>query len=311
MRNTIVIGHKQPDTDSICSAIALARFLGKGYQPARAGEIHEETKFILDKWNASAPPLIQEIEKGQQVILVDHSEKEQRVKGATIDNIVQIVDHHPLTDLTPEAPIDMDIKQWGATATIITHDFYLLKNHSLDQQTAGLLLSAILSDTLVLRNPTATVHDQEMVRKLAPVAKIRDWGKYGYHLLQIRTDHNNESIRQVIMKDYKEYQTDGVKMGIAQVLTPNWRRMASRKGSFLKQMTQMKEDRNLELIIVLLTDFLEKESLAWVVGSSTGEKVFEKTFQQKLDQNEALLNKVMVRKTQVVAPLRKSCRLLS
>jgi len=212
--------------------------------------------------------------------------------------------------LSTNETIDFNIKPWGATATIITHDFYLTKNKSLDKKTAGLLLSAILSDTMNLRTNTTTVHDREMVSKLASVAEVEDWAKYGHELFKIRADHQGENPREMINLDYKEYGFGPVKIGVGQVLTSDWADLRLQKDKFLKEMDRKKEERDLEVIIVLLTNYLEKESLAWIIGSPRTRRAFQKAFRVEIEDYEALLKGVMTRKNQLIAPLQENLELL-
>jgi len=310
MKKRLILGHKQPDPDSICSALALQKYYGRGYEAVSPGPINDEVDFILKKWKVKKPRVIKKVSPRQEVILVDHNEKEQWLEGINKENIIQIIDHHPLGDLSTNETIDFNIKPWGATATIITHDFYLTKNKSLDKKTAGLLLSAILSDTMNLRTNTTTVHDREMVSKLASVAEVEDWAKYGHELFKIRADHQGENPREMINLDYKEYGFGPVKIGVGQVLTSDWADLRLQKDKFLKEMDRKKEERDLEVIIVLLTNYLEKESLAWIIGSPRTRRAFQKAFRVEIEDYEALLKGVTTRKNQLIAPLQENLELL-
>ena len=177
MSKTWVIGHKNPDTDSIVSAIVYARKINA--LPARAGEINPETKFALEKFCVEEPVLKERIEKDEKVVIVDTNNKEELIP---IDGeIIEIIDHHRLCgNLETPAPIKVTIKPVGSTSTIIAEMFL----NELSKEEAGLLLCGILSDTVIFRSPTTTELDKEIAEKLAKIAGIEDIEVFGKNLNQ-------------------------------------------------------------------------------------------------------------------------------
>ena len=190
---TIVTGHKNPDTDSICSALAYAyvkQQLGEDVKACRAGKVSAETQFVLDYFKVEAPALIDHVDEGQNLILVDHNEVAQAVDGLNKANLLEVVDHHRLGGIVTAAPLTVRIQPVGCTATII-YQITKEKNVALTPAVAGLLFSAISSDTLYFKSPTTTPADKEAAGALAEIAGIKDPQGYALDMLQaMNTGHD-------------------------------------------------------------------------------------------------------------------------
>ena len=167
-----VTGHKNPDTDSICSAIGYAALKGEGYAAGRAGELNPETQFVLDRFGLTAPQLLTDV-AGKEIILVDHNEAGQAVDGIGDAKILEILDHHKIGGLQTSEPILFCNVPVGCTATIVAM-FYHQQDSKPEPAVAGAMCSAILSDTLAFRSPTCTAQDKEIAQKLAALAGITD-----------------------------------------------------------------------------------------------------------------------------------------
>lgn len=205
---TYVIGHKTPDADSICSAIGLARL--RGCTPARAGQINRETEYILEYFGAEAPVLIEDL-SGLQVILVDHNKHHHAATGIDTAEILEIVDHHFFgsdEDLT--APV-IRSEILGSTAAII-HGLYDEAGITPDRQTAGLLLGAIISDTLFFKSPNSTETDKQAAYKLAAIAGV-DLADFAGRVLAAASDLSGKDIRGIYYQDYKVFRGNGVSFG--------------------------------------------------------------------------------------------------
>ena len=184
MSKILVFGHKNPDTDTICSAIAMEdmqRKMGVEAEAVRLGEINKETKYALDYFNTDAPKLIERVEEGQEVILVDHNEFQQSADGIEKAKILRVVDHHKISDFKTSEPLYYTAMPVGCTATII-YGMYKEENIEVEPKIAGLLLSAIISDTLLFKSPTCTEKDVEAANKLAEIANV-DLNTYGLDML--------------------------------------------------------------------------------------------------------------------------------
>ena len=190
MEEVIVFGHKSPDTDTICSAIVMAdlqtKIRGKKVIPCRLGEINEETKFALKKFNAEAPKFIEKVEEGQKVILVDHNEFSQSVEGIENAKIEAVVDHHRINNFETSEPLFYYAQPVGCTSTIL-FELYSSNNIEIPAQMAGLMLSAIISDTLLLKSPTTTEKDKKALEALAKIADV-DVNIYGLEMLKAGTN---------------------------------------------------------------------------------------------------------------------------
>ena len=301
MPSTYVIGHQQPDTDAICSALGYARLKqaqGVDAIPARAGEINPETQFVLDRWDAESPSFIEDA-TGDQLILVDHNEYSQTVPGARDAKIVEVVDHHRIGDVKTSDPIYFRTEPVGSTATILTQ-LYDEADEEIDTQTAGLLLSGLLSDTVVLRSPTATERDRVVAERLADIATV-DIEEYGKELLQGKSKIGEKSPHEMVLGDFKEFEFGSQLVGIGQVETVEPEVVLEQREEALDAMDDITAEREYNVFLLLVTDLLEEDTTALIAGDEvdTVEDGLETTFSDR----ETFLPGVMSRKKQVVPPL--------
>ena len=213
-----VIGHRSPDSDTICSAIAYARFLTMLGYPAEAaanGPVNHETEFILKAAGVEAPPVLEDA-SGKSIFLVDHSEYAQSTDGLVDAHIVGILDHHGVGSVLTGHQVVYEAKPIGATATIIWLD-YLNYGLEIDKSTATLLLGAILSDTANLTGSTVTEADRQAVADLAGQAGITDVKAFYLELHAEALSYEGMSGEEILFSDYKEYEVSGVKFGIGMV----------------------------------------------------------------------------------------------
>lgn len=213
-----VIGHRSPDSDTICSAIAYARLLNLLGYPAEAaanGQVNKETAYILKTAGVEAPPVLEDA-AGKSIFLVDHSEYAQATEGMQDAHIVGILDHHGVGSVTTGQQLVYEAKPIGATATIVWLD-YLNYGLEIDKTTAALLLGAILSDTTNLTGTTVTEADRQAVSDLAALAGIGDVNAFYLALHAEALSYEGMSDEEILFSDYKEYETSGVKYGIGLV----------------------------------------------------------------------------------------------
>ena len=213
-----VIGHRSPDSDTVCSAIAYARLLTMLGYPANAAitaPVNKESAFILKAAGADTPPVLEDA-SGKSIFLVDHSEYSQAAEGMEDAHIVGILDHHGIGTVSTGHQVVYEAKPIGATATIVWLD-YLNYGLEIDRETATLLLGAVLSDTKNLTGTTVTEADRKAVADLAVRADIRDVDAFYLGLHTESLSYEGMSNEEILFSDYKEYEVAGVRFGIGSV----------------------------------------------------------------------------------------------
>lgn len=303
MEETIlVVGHKNPDTDSICSAIGYAclrNALGDAeVRPARAGSLNNETRHVLERFSLPEPDLITSA-TGRRLILVDHNEVAQALDDIRHGTVLEVWEHHRIGDLQIPSPITFHCEPVGATATLIAEQFFL-NDIEPPPPIAGALLAAILSDTLVLASPTTSNKDRRMAPRLAAIAGV-DVAEFGVELMAARGDIAARSTRDLVEADFKTFIFSGSRVGIAQVEAPDARPLVARRAELLEVMEQVRAAQKLRLVILLGTDISRKGSHLWAVGSRRD--VVEQAFHCHLTDEGAFLEGCMSRKKQVVPAL--------
>ena len=305
MEKMLVFGHKSPDTDTICSAIVMSDFqkkLGKEAKAVRLGELNKETKFALNYFGFEAPELISSVEEGQEVILVDHNEFSQSVDGIDKAKIKMVVDHHRICDFNTAEPLYYRAEPVGCTNTILLK-MYKEYGFEIDKKLAGLMLSAIISDTLLLKSPTKTAEDEKAVKELSKIAEV-DYNTYGLEMLKAGTDLSDYTAEELIALDCKKCDLKDKKAKVAQVNTADITEMMKRKADFEAAIKKDIEENNLDIFVFVITDILESNSQAIVLGNST--EIFEKGFNKKLEDNTAFLPGVVSRKKQILPVLQEN-----
>ncbi len=296
-----VIGHQQPDTDTVCSGLAYARLKrmqGADAVPARAGEINPETRFVLDRWDVETPILVDDA-TAKRLILVDHNEYSQAVSGARDAQIVEVIDHHRIGDIETSEPILFRNEPVGSTATVLTR-LYDEADEATDTTIAGLLLSGLLSDTVVLRSPTTTDADRSIAERLAETAGV-DYEEYGKELLREKSKLGEKQPREMVLSDFKEFTFGSHHVGIGQVETVARQEVLDQRDAILAAMNELVSERDYDVLLLLITDVLEEGSIALIAGDhvDTAEEALDTSFVDR----EASLPGVMSRKRQVVPPL--------
>lgn len=262
-----VIGHKNPDTDSVCSAIAYA-FLRHALgdtevRAARAGSLNKETRHVLARFSLPEPDLLTSA-AGLRLILVDHNEVAQALDDIRQGTVLEVWEHHRIGDLQIPSPITFHCEPVGATATLIAEQFFL---HDIEPppSIAGALLAAILSDTLVLTSPTTSPKDRRMAPRLAACAGL-DVAEFGAEMMASRGDIASRSARDLIESDFKVFHFCGHCIGIGQVEAQDTRPLLPRQTELLEVMEQVRAGLKLELVIFLGTDITRQGSHLWAVG---------------------------------------------
>ena len=300
-----VFGHKNPDSDTVCSAIALADLkskLGVACTPTAQGELPPETKFILEKFGVAAPA-VKTAYAGEKVFLVDTSDLAQLPEDIKQAEVLGIVDHHKLGDLTTSSPLECWIWPVGCTATVIT-SMYKYFGVEIPKNIAGIMLCAILSDTVIFKSPTCTPADKEAAAVLGKVAGISDLAALGMEMFKVKSAVEGTPARELVLRDYKDFNMNGTKVGIGQLEVVDLSILDAVKGDLAADIKALKAEKGNHSVFLLLTDIMKEGSE--ILIASDDASVVEKAFGVKPVDGKAWLPKVMSRKKDVVPKFEKA-----
>ena len=304
-KEILIFGHKNPDTDSICSSLVKERLNKKlGEENCRAvrlGKINKETKYVLDYLKLEAPELIESVDEGQEVILVDHNEFNQSVEGIENAKVLEVIDHHRIANFETGEPLYYTAKPYGCTSTILFGE-YKINNVEISKEEAILMASAIMSDTLLLKSPTTTEYDKKALEELEKIAGI-DIKEYGLEMLKAGTDLNDFTAKELISLDAKSLDKNGTKFVIAQVNTVSIEDVLTRQEELENAIKEEIEDKGLELFVLAITDILNSNSEIIALGNKV--EAVEKAFDKKLENNRTFLEGVVSRKKQILPNIDK------
>ena len=307
MENKVLIfGHKNPDTDTICSAM-VKEILNKkrGCEKSKAvrlGNVNKETQYALNYLGMEAPELIEKVEEGQEVILVDHNEFNQSVEGIEKAKILEVVDHHRISNFETSEPLYYTARPFGCTSTILFEEFKA-SGIEIEKTEAILMASAIISDTLLLKSPTTTDHDRKALEELGKKAGI-NIEEYGLEMLKAGTDLDDFSAEELINLDAKSLDKDGTKFVIAQVNTVSIEDVLKRQNELEEAMNNAIAEKGLSLFVLAITDILNSNSEIIALGTKID--AVEKAFDKKLENNRAFLEGVVSRKKQLLPVIDKN-----
>lgn len=292
-----IIGHKRPDLDSIASSVGYQEYMNsKGffnYYAVSCANPNQLTKWIFKRFDTKLPELIPDI-SGMNIILVDHSEQKQRPNGWEKANILEVIDHHE-PDIQDLSLVKSNIQYCGATSSIVAKmifdDLYTISSNI-----AGILLSAILDDTLGLESPTTSDIDIDMVYTLADISSIKDINAFYREILSKKDIWNELTTREIIEADMKEIEINGKNVSISQVETMN--NIHLHIDAILEELRKLNDENPFDLRIVMLTDLQNMKSILLVVGKDM--LLFEKELGKQILNNMVTLSNVVSRKKQMI-----------
>jgi len=294
-----VFGHTSPDSDSIVGSISLSYLknqLGEECIPTRQGEISAETEFILNKFNGTTPELKTSV-AGEDVYLIDFSDKAQAPKDIMEATILGIVDHHKLGDLTTDTPLECWIRPIGCSNTVV-YEMFQSYNIEIPKDLAGMMMCAILSDTVIFKSPTCTKVDTKAVKELAKIAGIENYKELAMEMFIVKSAVNGASARNLNTRDYKAFEMNGSKVGVNQLEMVDISALDDRKDEILEDMQKMKEEEGLHTMLVLLTDIMKEGSQLLCVSDDASK--IEEAFNVTLEEKQVWLDGVLSRKKQVI-----------
>ena len=297
-----VFGHKNPDSDSIIGAISLSYLKNQvedeEYIPARQGEISAETEFILEKFGyADKVPTLKTSVAGEKVFIVDSTDRAHFQDDIDEATILGIADHHKLGDLQTDTPLEAWIRPIGCSNTVI-YEMYNSYGVEVPREIAGMMLMAILSDTVIFRSPTCTKVDTKAVKELAEIAGVQNYKKLAMDMFIVKSAVDSASARDLNTRDYKEFDMNGTKAGVGQLEMVDISVLEPREEELMEDMKKMKEENGLHTVLILLTDIMKEGSKLLVVSDDASK--IEKAFNVKLENNKAWLDGVLSRKKQVI-----------
>ena len=300
MSNVFVLGHKNPDTDSICSAIAYAHLkkeLVMDAEAIRLGEPNNETVFALEQFNAQTPRFVKRAsDEVKQVILVDHNERQQSIDDIDEVQVIEVIDHHRIANFETADPLYFRAEPVGCTATILLK---LYKEHAVKVPTdiAGLMLSAIISDSLLFKSPTCTEQDIQAAKELAEIAGV-DAEEYGLAMLKAGADLSNKTLEDLISLDSKEFEAGEHRFEVAQVNAIDVSEVLDRQAELEVLINNTVAAKGLDLFVFAVTDILNNNSEAIVLGRRSD--IIESAFRSTVENNRVILPGVVSRKKQIV-----------
>ncbi len=309
MGKVLVFGHKNPDTDSITAAISYAYLkqqLGMDAEAVRLGEVTNETAYALDHFGFEAPRFIEKAApEATQVILVDHNEKQQSVDDLDAVQVIEVVDHHRIANFETNDPLYYRAEPVGCTATIL-NKLYKENSVEIPSNIAGLMLSALISDSLLFKSPTFTEEDRLAVEELAAIADV-DAEVYGLEMLKAGADLSGKTLEELISLDAKEFTLeDGLKIEIAQVNAVDIQEVMQHQEKLEKIIDETIERKELGLFLFVVTDIINNDSVVLALGQEAERACT--AFNVSLTDNTAILKGVVSRKKQIVPVLTEALK---
>ncbi|MGY3725354.1 manganese-dependent inorganic pyrophosphatase [Granulicatella balaenopterae] len=303
MGKLLVFGHQNPDTDAIASAISFAYLqnqLGVEAEAVALGTPNEETQYALNYFKKDAPRVVETVaNETDQVALMDHCEAQQSVSDIQDVEVKFVVDHHRIANFQTANPLYYRAEPVGCTNTII-YKLYKENDVEIPASIAGLMVSAIISDTLLFKSPTCTKQDIVVATELSTIAGI-DLNTYGLDMLKAGTNLSNKSEEVLIDLDAKSFTMGGKNLRIAQVNTVDVPELLERRAALVAAMSASNAANNYDIFVLVITDILTSESTILPVGTDldTVAEAFNASYQDGL----LVLPGVVSRKKQVVPPL--------
>ena len=299
-----VVGHKEPDTDTVCSSIAYASLLQALKYDAKAvlpGRLNAETKYALQKFGVPIPDSMDKAQ-GKQFVLVDHSLYSQSIAGMPQAKVLAVLDHHTMGDIKNANPITYIAKPIGTTASVVFYEFEAQKV-KISKPVAGLLLSAICSDTIGLKSPTTTEYDRLAVKKLLKLSKVKNLRAYSNELLEAGNIYSSLSPEELAHYDYKVYTVGTKRMGIGQLHSTNSEQLAALEKELVPFMQENFSSFGVDMYFMMLTN-LDTFTTKLLCFGDNSLATAQKSFGQKSDT--IILPNAVSRKKQIVPPLQKA-----
>ena len=304
MSQIYVVGHKNPDNDSIMAAYTWANLKNmmdpdNEYLPVRLGPLPAESQMIFDEYGITdGVAAIESVQEGDKVYLVDHNELGQAVDGLDKAEVVGVVDHHRIADMQTAAPIEFLNMPVGSTTSIITW-VYDLCGIEIQDDIAACLLSAMLTDTVIMKSPTCTSYDVERIERLAARLGV-DPVEFGMKIFKSRGGDEDVTVEEICSRDSKEFNFAGRKVWVAQYETVDLAGMRDRIPQIASQVKKIQEEGFYDAALMLLTDIIVEGSEFIAAGDVA---FIEGGFDISFANGSVWMPGVLSRKKQVAAVL--------
>lgn len=303
MSKTLIFGHKNPDTDTIASAIAysyLKNQLGDDTEAVALGEPNSETQYALDYFNVKAPRVVTTVaDETDEVILVDHNEMQQSVSDIDQVRVSEVIDHHRIANFETADPLYYRAEPVGCTATIL-NKIFKEKNVKITKEIAGLMLSAIISDSLLFKSPTCTAEDIKAAKELAGIAEV-DPEVYGLDMLKAGADLSGKTIEELLGLDAKQFEMGSNLVQVAQINTVDPDELLAQETEIKNAISAVIIHQKLDLFVLMITNILTNDSIIIGLGDKVG--AIDQAFNILLEDDKVLLPGVVSRKKQIVPQL--------
>lgn len=301
-----VFGHISPDTDATVSAILWSWYLTthttNEATPYVLGTLNKETLFVLRRWNTEEPMLLESIESKEKITIVDTNNPQELPQNIADAEIVQIIDHHMLAGgISTRTPIDMTIKPLASTATVI-HDLFGAHAETMPDNIKGLMLSAILSDTLAFRSPTTTPHDKAVAEKLAQSLGV-DIQTYANEMFTAKSDVSDFTDIGLLHIDSKKSVLGDKNIRISVVETTNPEEILARKAGIIEAIQKLiSEEKDVDDVLFFIIDILKEEATVFTYNQFVTD-VISASFDVPVQTDTHVLPGVVSRKKQIIPAL--------
>jgi manganese-dependent inorganic pyrophosphatase len=302
-----VFGHLSPDTDATCSAIIWAWYLNTHTAtpatPFVLGELNSETSFVLTRFGIATPELLPTLTPGSDVVVVDTNNPQELPGNINELNLITLIDHHKLVGgLTTEGPIDITTRPLACTATVM-YDLITAAGHSIPADIGGLMLSAILSDTLGFRSPTTTPHDKDVAETLAGIVGI-DMSTYADEMFAAKSDISGFSDSGLVKLDSKKYEVGDKNFRVSVIETTNPATVLARHAGIIDAIhTIVAEEEDIDDVLLFIVDILKEEATVLTYNDLT-KQVVSASFGIAVTADTEILPGIVSRKKQILPALK-------
>lgn len=297
-----VCSYVNPDTDGVCSAIGYARLkactTGEAYMPAVFGALTRETAFVLEHFGTAAPVFDPRLPRRCRIALVDTHHVRQLPPGLPLTQVVEILDHHPAGDPGAFPRAELHNEPVGAAATLVAERFTACGREP-DRATAGLLVAAIVSNTLDFSAPSTSDRDREACAWLKQFVHIEEG--FVRRMLACRAGHEGLPTGELLRADYKEFSLGGVAVGISQIETPLPGDITGRP-DLPACLLRLQADRHMDHVFLNCVDMVRRCSVIVCCAAATGE-LLTKALGADFKSGRARFDRMLLRKTDLVPRL--------